>query len=390
MITRNKFQLALILVASLLSSHAVQASDNSKTWPASDKATQFIRDNIVMDMFASPYGVGWSKPEQLHDYLNRAHAAGVTGASATLAPTYYTLDQFLKEHEIWRNTMLQTEDRYIFVKHVEDIERAHKEGKYAVVWNSQTPTILDGDLSRMAMLREMGLASMQVTYNGTYRYGDGVIEAYRGRDRGLTNHGEALIDAMVKHGVVVDLSHVGERTALDATGYVLKNHPGFPVIYSHSLPAGLYASEPKATETGCYRNITDEQALLAAKTGGVVSPTFTEWMMDGIWPEDITPQQGADMIDYYVKLVGVDHVGIATDDMFSEELIVAFASANADAYDDDGYMVKAMNQGATGSAELSKYLAAVTDELWERGYSDDDLRKIYAGNMIRVWKTAWK
>jgi len=380
----------LAVVATLFFLSTSHASDNSKTWPASDKAKQFIRDNIVMDMFASPFGVGWNRPEQLHEYLDRAHEAGITGASATLSPTYFTLEQFLKEHEIWRSTMLQTEDRYIFVKYVEDIERAHKEGKYAVIWNSQTPTILNGDLSNMAMLREMGLASMQVTYNGTYRYGDGVIEAYHGRDRGLTNHGEALIDAMVKHGVVVDLSHVGEKTALDATNYVLENYPGIPVIYSHSLPVGLYVNEPKATESGCYRNITDEQALLAVKTGGVVSPTFTEWMMDGIWPADITPQQGADMIDYYVKLLGIDHVGIATDDMFSEELITAFVSKNAGTYDDDGYMVRAFDQGSTGSGELSKYLAAVTDELWKRGYSDDDLRKIYAGNMMRVWKKAWK
>ncbi|WP_370980571.1 dipeptidase [Agaribacterium sp. ZY112] len=366
------------------------ASDNSKTWKASAKAKQFIKDTIVMDFFASPYGVGWNKPEHLHDYLNRAHDAGITGASATLAPTYFTFEQFRKEHATWRSTMLQTPNRYSFVKNVEDIERAHKEGQYAVVWNSQTPTILDGDLSKLALLREMGLGSMQITYNGTYRYGDGVIEAYRDRDRGLTNKGQELIDEMVKQGVVVDLSHVGQKTALDATNYVLKNHPGVPVIYSHSLPSGLYKNEKKASKTGCYRNISDEQALLAAKTGGVISPTFTEWMMDGIWPEDITPAQGADMIDYYVKLVGVDHVGIATDDMFTEQFIVGFASANANSYDDDGYMVKAMDKGATGAGELSKYIAAVTDELWKRGYSNEDLQKIYAGNMMRVWGSVWK
>ena len=47
------------------------------------------------------------------------------------------------------------------------------------------------------------------------------------------------------------------------------------------------------------------------------------------------------------------------------------------------------NNGSNGNG-LSKYLAAVTDELWKRGYTDEDLRKIYAGNMMRVWKTAWK
>ena len=62
-------------------------------------------------------------------------------------------------------------------------------------------------------------------------------------------------------------------------------------------------------------------------------------MMDGVWPEDITPQQAADMIEYYLDLIGIDHVGIVTDDMFTEEFVVSFASANADAYDDEGYMV---------------------------------------------------
>lgn len=380
----------LAVTLALTTATSVMASDNSKSWPASAKAKKFIKDNIVLDFFASPYGIGWTQSEQLHEYLDKAHDAGITGASATLSPTYYTFEQFRKEHAIWRTTMLQKEDRYIFVKSVEDIERAHKEGKYAVIWNSQTPTIIDGDLSKLALLREMGLGSMQITYNGTYRYGDGVIEAYHGRDRGLTSHGKKLIDAMVEQGIVVDLSHVGEKTALDTLNYMIKNHPDFPAIFSHSLPSGAFKNEKNATKRGCYRNITDEMALLAAKTGGYVSPTFTEWMFDGIWPEDITPQQGADVLEYYIKLVGIDHVGLATDDMFSEELILKFSKANASTYEDDGYMVKAMDKGATGAGELSKFIAAVTDELWKRGYSNEDLRKLYGKNVMNTWKKAWK
>jgi membrane dipeptidase len=245
-------------------------------------------------------------------------------------------------------------------------------------------------LSKLALLREMGLGSMQITYNGTYRYGDGVIEAFHGRDRGLTSHGKKLIDGMVEQGIVVDLSHVGEKTALDTLNYILEKHSGFPAIFSHSLPAGAFKNEKNATKRGCYRNITDEMAQLAAKTGGYVSPTFTEWMFDGIWPEDITPQQGADVLEYYIKLVGIDHVGLATDDMFSEELILKFSKANANTYEDDGYMVKAMDKGATGAGELSKFIAAVTDELWKRGYSNEDLRKLYGKNVMNTWKKAWK
>ena len=195
---------------------------------------------------------------------------------------------------------------------------------------------------------------------------------------------------MVRYGILLDLSHTGKRTAMDAMDYMDENYPGVPYIYSHSTPAGLYKNEPNATPRGCYRNISDEEALRAAKSGGWVSPTFTEWMMDGIWPEDITPKQCADMIDYYVKLVGVDHVGLATDDMFSTELVVKFAKANAASYADGGYMINAFDKGATGCAELAKHLAAITDDLWARGYTNEQLEKIYGANKMRVFGQVWE
>ncbi|WP_216824969.1 membrane dipeptidase [Roseovarius sp. EL26] len=144
-----------------------------------------------------------------------------------------------------------------------------------------------------------------------------------------------VIDELVRYGILLDLSHTGKQTAMDAMDYMDENHPGIPYVYTHSIPAGFYANDPEATPRGCYPNITDEEALRAANSSGYVSSSFTECMRDGIWSEDISPQQAADMIDYYVKLVGVDHVGIATDDMFVETLINTFVEANPDIYDDN-------------------------------------------------------
>lgn len=364
-------------------------SEESKTWSASDKAKEFVKQSIVIDFFASPYGVGWNKSEHLHNYIDRARNTGITGVSATLAATYYTWEDFSNEYHQWRTTMLE-KDHFLFVNQVDDIRRAHKEGKYAVIWNSQTTSILNGDLGKIALLKGMGVGSMQLVYNGTYRAGDGVISASKGNDRGLTTWGRQVIDEMVKQGIVVDLSHTGRNTCDEIIDYMTSKHHGVPVIYSHSLPAGLYKNTPQASTKGCYRNISDEQALEAAKTGGVVSPTFTEWMMDGVWPEDITPRQCAEMIDYYVQLLGEDHVGIATDDMFTLEIIMGFIDANADAYDDDGYMIDAFKKGASGCGELAKILPAVTDELWKLGYSDETIQKVYGLNMMRVYEHVWK
>ena len=169
-----------------------------------------------------------------------------------------------------------------------------------------------------------------------------------------------------------------------------KHHPGVPVVYTHSVPAGLYKGEKNATERGCYRNIPDQEAIRAAKMGGFVSPTFTEWMMDGVWPDDITPLQAAKMIDYYVKLIGVNHVGIATDDMFTTEPTLNFVKKNPTMYADGGYMLNAFKKGDTGCAELSIILPAITDELWKIGYSIEDLVKIYGGNKMRVYQQVWE
>ncbi|WP_154202923.1 dipeptidase [Vibrio harveyi] len=379
----KKMSLAAITIA--VSMGSAYASVESKTWSASDKAKAFVQDTIVIGMLASPYGAGWTDDQQLLDYFQLARDNGITGHEYTITAADHNFDDFIFHHHKHRAAMAKEPDNFIVAHSNQDIEKAHVEGKTAVLWNSQTATILEEDVTRMAQLKDMGLKSMILAYNDIFRTGSGQLAAYNGRDIGLTPWGQSVIDEMVKYRVILDLSHTGSKTANDAMDYMEKNHAGTPFIYSHSVPAGLYKSEPDATPKGCYRAIPDDEAIRAAKSGGYVSPTFTEWMMDGVWPEDISPKQAADMIDYYVKLVGVDHVGIATDDMFSTKGVVDFAMKNAKMYDDGGYMIDAFNKGATGNGELSKILAAITDDLWARGYSNEDLAKIYGGNKMRVY-----
>ena len=346
---------------------ASHASVESKTWEASEEAKQFVKETIVIGMLASPYGTGWTDYEQLHDYFALARENGITGHEMTLTAASMNFDDLLEQHYHYRSAIAEQPDKFVVVNQTRDIEAAHIQGKTAVIWNSQTATILSDDLKKMALLRDLGIKRMILACNDTFRTGSGGLAAYNGEDNGLTEWGRAVIDELVRFGILLDLSHTGHHTATDAMDYMDENYPGAPYIFTHSLPAGLYKDEPNASPRGCYRKITDEEAIRAAEPGGSVSPTFTEGKMDGTWPEDISPKQAADMIDYYVRLVGVDHLGIASDDMFSTQLVVDFATKNADMYADGGYMINAFNRGATGIFELAKILAAVTDELWARG-----------------------
>lgn len=384
------FFIFIVILFISISTTPLLASLASKKWPASAEAKKFVRENIVIGMMASPYGTGWTKNEQLHEYYRESREAGITGHEMTLTAASHNWDVLIQQHAAYRSAMAEEPENYLFVRSTRDIEAAHIKGKTAVIWNTQTATILEEDLSRLAVLKEMGIASMILAYNDRFRTGSGSLAAYNGMDDGLTDWGRAVIDEMVKFGIILDLSHTGNKTAMDAMDHMDKNHPGVPYVFTHSIPSGLYKNKKGATPKGCYRNITDEEALRAAKSGGYVSPTFTEWMMDGIWPDDITPEQAADMIDYYVKLLGEDHVGLATDDMFDITLVVDFAKKNAAMYNDGGYMIDAFNKGADDCAMLARILPAITDELWKRGYTNEQLAKIYGANKMRVFQQVWE
>ena len=85
----NTFAIAIV-ASFLLLCGPLFAGEESKTWPASDKAKQFVEQNIVIGFFASPYGAGWLEEKTVHDYLNRSRAAGITGHDMTLAAATFT------------------------------------------------------------------------------------------------------------------------------------------------------------------------------------------------------------------------------------------------------------------------------------------------------------
>ncbi|MBW3695498.1 hypothetical protein EK599_07310 [Vibrio sp. T187] len=404
----------LLLAATIASlSSASYASIETKDWHefASPEAQQFAKESIVLDFYASPSSVGFTQDSEVAQYIDLAHQRGVTGASVTIAaPHTPNMLAFKSEHAKWYKASSSAHTPIRYVDSVEDFQLAHDNGEYAVMWASQTTMPLEGDASNVEVMAEYGIKTMQLTYNETELTGSGVISMINGDKSGLTEFGKEVIDEMVKHGITVDLSHTSHYTTKDITDYMQQHHQGVPVIYSHSPVASTYGCEPHETlsETkqrmaekklqkghpdyrlsACYRLISDEQAKTVAEMGGVVAVTATEFMMDGIWPEDITPKQFAEMIDGAVKVAGVDHVGIATDDLMTTAKVVPFAIENADKYADNGYMVDAFNKGASGCAELSKHIAGVIDALWEMGYSNEELAKLFGGNLMRVYEQTW-
>ncbi|MBW2370310.1 MAG: membrane dipeptidase [Deltaproteobacteria bacterium] len=349
-------------------------SIESTYWEASNRARKLIRENIVIDaLMAAAWPISWSEAEQFHPYFDRAVETGITAIGFTTAYSYMKQTGLLQETLRTVKKIKERPDRYIIVRTVKDIKDAQTNGKLAIYFISQSCEPLDNDPDNIALYREMGFGYMLLAYNERTRIGDG---CYTPENAGLTLYGKQVIDAMNRYGMPVDLSHVGERTSLDASDYSSQ-----PVIYSHSNPNAVCP---------CNRNISDEQIKTCAATGGVVNTAWAGWIISPDFPNQVTPAHCVNAIDYIVQLVGIDHVGFGSDDAFITEPYVEFAKSVPEAYDDGGYTLESALKGAFCAGEPAKLLPAVVDGLIEKGYTDADIQKVIGGNMLRVLGQVWK
>jgi membrane dipeptidase len=255
------------------------------------------------------------------------------------------------------------------VRAVKDIYRAKEEGKTGIIFGFQNTSPIEDDLDRLTIFKELGVRIIQLTYMERNYVGDGCLER---TDCGLSRFGLEVIEEMNRLGILIDLSHVGYRTVMDAIEASKK-----PVAFTHANPGGL-CNHP--------RNKTDEQIKALAKKGGVIGANvFPPFLSAG---SKATMKDFIDAIDYLVALVGIDHVSIGTD--FTEgqpraffDYILKGKSKKELAMELDYPIVNP--EGIRSSAEFPN----ITRALLERGYSETDTKKIMGENLIRLFREVW-
>ncbi|MER6221159.1 membrane dipeptidase [Streptomyces sp900105755] len=232
--------------------------------------------------------------------LADAHASGLTAVNITLGYTMGDLPPYehtLAEIAVWDRIIEAHPADLRKVRTTADIHRAHRERRIGVVYGFQNavavgedPALVD---SRVATFADAGVRVVQLTYNQANHLGDGSMAP---ANRGLTPFGRQVVEALNDHRLMVDLSHSGERTCLDAA-----RHSRHPVSVNHTGCRAL-ADLP--------RNKTDEELRLVADRDGFVGIYFMPFL-------NLTGQAtAADVVDHIVHAVdvcGEDHVGIGTD-----------------------------------------------------------------------------
>jgi membrane dipeptidase len=182
-----------------------------------------------------------------------------------------------------------------------------------------------------------------------------------------------LIDAYNRYGMLVDVSHTGERTALDAI-----ERSSQPVISSHSVAMAIAKYQ---------RSLEDSVIKAIAQSGGVCSINSVGAFVDTSNPDIVTTDMLFRHIDYMVNLVGIDHVGYGSDfipdiTFTADGMQTPFGQA---IFPDGGYTSKTGEKGFPTPASY-QIIAALVDKLLEKGYSEEDCGKFLGGNMYRVMK----
>jgi membrane dipeptidase len=303
-------------------------------------------------------------------YGDDIRASGITVANFTVPGTYDGPSEALKKISAWYGFLERHSDQYTLVTTTGDIKKAKKEGKVGILMGSQNATILGDNPSLLSIYSRLGLRIIQLSYYAQNLLGEGCGERTNG---GLSNLGIEVVEEMNRLGMVIDVSHSGDRVTMDAI-----RHSKDPVVITHANPRAL---------VNHIRNKTDEQIKALAEKGGVIGACGYSPLCEitkGVRP---TLEDFLTIIDYLVKLVGPDHVGFGLDiGIWSKEEFDAWARRSPGLMID--YFARSIFTNKEGWDDVGR-CPEVTEGLVARGYSDQNIEKILGLNFVRVFRDVW-
>ena len=286
---------------------------------------------------------------------------------------------------------LRNASRMMLASTYKEVEKGIHEHKLVALIGVEGGHMIENDLLKLDSLYKRGMRYMTLTWNNSTNWATSAMDETEHADslphKGLTEFGRQVVRRMNELGVIVDLSHVGEQTFYDAIAITSK-----PVLLSHSSVWNICP---------VFRNVKDDQIRAVAKNGGVICVNFYSGFIDSnfakkmdelsrteakrirdslgqnydvvklnelisrSFSQQLEPYRPSlsrlvDHIDYIVKLVGDDYAGIGSDF--------------------DG-----VSSVPLGMDDVTKY-PLITEELKRRGYSNESIKKILGGNVMRVMK----
>lgn len=374
------------------------------------KANDIHRSAIVVDMHCDTAQRLVDENLNIHDEVASGHVdwvrlrrGGVTAQffAIWVDPYYFgagganAVKRALAQIEAVRNLSRERPCLWKFATCADDIETAKRENKVATLLGLEGGYAIDEQLENVKRFYDLGVRYMSLTWNDSVSWA-GSSGDDTGQTRGLNELGRNIVREMNRCGMMVDVSHVSDKTFRDVIDTSSK-----PVIASHSNARGL---------TDVRRNLDDAMIKAVARTNGCVCVVFYPAFLDDDWEQSkqalqrdtefietlkqtrervgrqpnasrmderialegvhekfyrerlpmVSIEKLLDHIDYIVNLVGINHVGLGSDF--------------------DGI------QAAPRDLEDCAQYPNITHALVKRGYTDADIQKILGGNILRVMR----
>jgi membrane dipeptidase len=295
--------------------------------------------------------------------LARYRRAGVDHVSLNVGFGEMGIEAHVRMIAALRRWLSMRPDEYLLVQTPADIAKAKTSGRLGISFDIEGANAIEDQLSLVSLYHSLGVRWMLLAYNRNNRAGGGCQDD----DCGLTPFGRRLIEEMQRVGMVLCLSHCGERTARDALA-----HASGPVVFSHSNPAAVRAHP---------RNISDDLMRACAATGGVVG-------INGVGPflgdNDTRSETVVRHIDHAVQLLGPAHVSLGLDYVFDQAEIDAEIGKMKDTFPPE------LGYGRGMNFVPPEQLEEIVEGLLRRGYAESDLRALLGLNLLRVAEQVWK
>ena len=218
---------------------------------------------------------------------------GLTAVHVTLVYWENTKESFQKLDE-WDSNFSKHADILSHAKTTQDILEAKKNNKVAIIYGFQNSAPIENNIFLVEEFFLRGLRFMQLTYNNQTPLAGGCFES---NDSGVSRFGYSVIEEMNRLGMIVDLSHAGKKSCLDAINFSKK-----PVAISHANPVFFHHS---------LRNIDDDVLKKLSKKDGFIGLSLYPFHLKN--HGDCTLEDFCEMICKLANIIGIDHIGIGSD-----------------------------------------------------------------------------
>jgi membrane dipeptidase len=312
-------------------------------------------------------------PDFTPEYFDVLKRGGITAMNATSA---WVDDDFqgavlgsaLRNGILGWYDIVDRHTKFSLVRSVDQIKKIKIEGKVGLILGWQNAKPIGDKIPLLRIAYELGIRIIQLTYQRRNLVGDGCGER---TDCGLSRFGVDVVKEMNRLGIVIDLSHVGKRTSLDAIEISED-----PVIFSHSSARALCSH---------FRNVDDEQIKAVAEKGGVVGVTgMSTFLRENGMEKGTTVEDLLDHIDYVINIVGADHVGFGLD--MDYVLNTAEVAKLSEMFPEFDIPPVRKNRYCMENAAQT---VDITKGLFVRGYSHQEIKNILGGNFLRVFSRVW-